>query len=70
MEIPEIMAYMAKLFSTRVFNGEKTIFSTNTAGNTRYHVQKKKKKMKLDFYSTPKIDGSNTSISDLTLYNF
>ena len=31
---------------------------------------KKKKKMKLDFYSTPKIDGSNTSISDLTLYNF
>ena len=60
------MAYMAKLFSTRVFNGEKTIFSTNTAGNTRYHMQKKKKKrkkeMELDFYSTPKTDGSNTSI--------
>ena len=59
------MAYMAKLFSTRVFNGEKTIFSTNTAGNTRYHMQKKKEKkkeMELDFYSTPKTDGSNTSI--------
>lgn len=52
MEIPEIIM---------AFNGEKTIFSTNTAGNTRYHMQKKKK-MKLDFYSTPKTDGSNTSI--------
>ena len=40
------MASMAKLFSTRVFNGEKTIFSTNTAGNTRYHMQKKIKKKK------------------------
>ena len=50
-------------------NRERTISSTNVE-KTRNHHAKKKKKMKLDFYSTPKIDGSNTSISDLTLYNF
>lgn len=43
MEIPEIIM---------AFNGEKTIFSTNTAGNTKIPHAKKKKKMKLDFYST------------------
>lgn len=51
----------------RLFNGERTLFSTNRAGNTRIYMQK----MKSDSYFTPYI---NTKIDqrpkyELKLYN-